>query len=71
MEVNDRIFSTAVDMSYTFPPHIIAGVDDIGDMEKALEFGKAAKLARDITLDLFATHDSASVQVGFRLRTYN
>lgn len=74
-EVNDRIFSTSVDLVYTFKPFAIKAPND----NKKLEFdvanvGDAAKtgapwdgenaqtLARNITLDVFANDESASVQ---------
>jgi len=70
--VNDRIFSTSVDLSYTFSPVLLSAPKD----EKKLEFSVpdgdliggvwdgegVAKRARKITLDVFATDDSASVQ---------
>jgi len=61
-EVDDRIFSTAVDMTYTFPPFALAGVDGIAALEKQFEFAAAAATARGITLEVFATDESASVQ---------
>jgi urate oxidase len=72
--VNDRIFSTSVDLSYTFSPVPLSPPKD----EKKLEFSVpdgadlvggtwdgegVAERARKITLDVFATDDSASVQV--------
>ena len=78
-EVDDRIFSTSVDLLYTFAPFEITAPKD----EKKLEFGKeqiegtgglgawegikAAKFARETTLSVFATDESASVQVRLRL----
>ena len=75
-EVDDRIFSTSVDLLYTFAPFEIAAPQD----EKRLEFdkhhikgpgglgawngAKASESAREITLEVFATDESASVQVG-------
>lgn len=74
-EVDDRIFSTSVDVLYTFAPFEIAAPRD----EKKLEFDKgqikgdgglgawdgtkAGESAREITLEIFATDESASVQV--------
>ncbi|KAF7969942.1 hypothetical protein HWV62_25474 [Athelia sp. TMB] len=72
--VSDRIFSTAVDLSYTFAPVPLTAPAD----EKKVEFavpeetaelvggawdgvGTAAR-ARAATLDVFATDESASVQ---------
>jgi urate oxidase len=62
-EVDDRIFSTAVDMTYTFPPFALTGVDGIAELGRRFAFEEAATKARRITLDVFATDDSASVQV--------
>jgi len=71
--VDDRIFSTAVDLSYTFYPVPLSAPKD----EKKLDFnvpegpglaggvwdGKGvAERARKVTLDVFATDESASVQ---------
>lgn len=74
-EVNDRIFSTSVDLLYAFTPFEIAAPED----EKRLHFGKeqikgpgglgawdgakVSESAREITLQVFATDESASVQV--------
>jgi len=71
--VDDRIFSTAVDVSYTFAPFNIPPTKD----EKKLEFSvpEGAELeggvwdpevsgrARKVTMKVFADDDSASVQV--------
>ena len=74
-EVCDRIFSTSVDLLYTFAPFEITAPED----EKKLEFDrgqikgaggleawegiKVGESAREITLETFATDESASVQV--------
>ena len=78
VEVDDRIFSTSIDLNYTFAPiHIQSPTD-----EKKLDFiiplqkgekgyegsvwdDKVPERARLATLDIFATDDSASVQVWF------
>lgn len=75
VEVDDRIFSTSVDLAYTFAP--IALVAPTDDKKLALEVPAAlaqeeiggvwdadgvAERARTATLDVFAKHDSASVQ---------
>ncbi|KAG6843405.1 hypothetical protein H0H93_001138, partial [Arthromyces matolae] len=70
-EVDDRIFSTAVDLQYSFEAINLPAPTD----EKKLEFKLGenvkgsvwdavgvAKRARDITLEVFADDDSASVQ---------
>lgn len=76
VEVNDRIFSTSVDLSYTFAPISIKAPTD----EKKVEFiiplqkgeeGYAGSVwdddvagrARKATLEVFAVDESASVQV--------
>ena len=71
--VNDRIFSTSIDLSYTFTPVSLTAPAD----EKKLDFqvpdgselvGGAwdgedvADRARRVTLEVFATDESASVQ---------
>lgn len=74
-EVDDRIFSTSVELLYTFAPFEIAAPRD----EKKLEFCKeqirgagglgawegpqVGESARAITLETFAVDESASVQV--------
>ncbi|KAF9650233.1 uricase [Thelephora ganbajun] len=74
VEVDDRIFSTSVDLLYTFAPFEITAPKD----EKKLDFGKeqikgegglaawegikVGESAREITLSVFATDESASVQ---------
>ena len=74
MEVNDRIFSTSIDLTYTFAPLAIpAPADGQGKVFDAPVSGDAAKgtawdgdalaaAARGITLEVFATDESASVQ---------
>jgi urate oxidase len=77
--VNDRIFSTSVDLSYNFKSVKLVSPQD----DKKLEFQVPLKKgdegyegsvwdedvptrARDATLQVFAIDESASVQVGFR-----
>ncbi|KAI3602240.1 uricase (urate oxidase) [Moniliophthora roreri] len=72
-EVDDRIFSTSVDLLYTFTPIDIPAPKD----ELKLDFSvpqviqggvwdtKVPEKARGITLEVFAEDDSASVQVRF------
>jgi len=68
-EVDDRIFSTSIDLTYTFAPISIEAPGD----EKKLEFKVGTgdggiwdttvpTKARKATLEIFATDDSASVQ---------
>lgn len=74
VEVNDRIFSTAVDLSYVYKPFAVPPPTD----EKKLlvnvsgtdaeagtpwEGETVAENARKITLETFAEDESASVQV--------
>lgn len=74
-EVDDRIFSTSVDLLYTFAPFEITAPKD----DKRLDFDgeqivgagglgawegiKVSESARKITLSVFATDESSSVQV--------
>jgi urate oxidase len=80
--VNDRIFSTSVDLSYTFSPvHLSAPKDekkhDFAVPEGADLVGGAwdgegvAEKARKITLEVFATDESASVQVCTSLKIHS
>ncbi|KAF9223236.1 uricase [Gyrodon lividus] len=85
VEVPERIFSTSIDLTYTFSPVSIATPTDLEfldfDVPQNLAFdsqggvkGKGeggvwdalgvAERARTATLDVFATDESASVQVG-------
>ncbi|KAG8961551.1 hypothetical protein FRC03_005272 [Tulasnella sp. 419] len=63
IEVSDRIFSTAVDYDYNFilpDEHLtIEGLKKLGEISR---FEQVAASARQITLDTFATDESASVQ---------
>ena len=76
VEVDDRIFSTSIDLNYTFAPiHIQFPTDEkkldfivpIQKGEKGYEGSvwddEIPERARLATLDIFATDDSASVQV--------
>jgi len=72
--VNDRIFSTSVDLSYTFAPVDLTAPTDEKKFEFAVPAQSAeltggawdgvatAERARKVTLDIFATDESASVQ---------
>ena len=64
-EVNDRIFSTSVNLNYSFKPLSIgaAGEEDLKKIKAESDFDKTAGRAREITLEVFATDESASVQV--------
>ncbi|KZT57633.1 putative urate oxidase [Calocera cornea HHB12733] len=62
-EVNDRIFSTEVDLSYTFAmPAGPLTAEGIAALQDRVKFDKTAESAKQITLDVFATDESASVQ---------
>jgi len=67
-EVSDRIFSTAIDLSYTFAPpsaskHLVPlTIDKLGALDAEYEFDKVAESARRVTLEVFAEDESASVQ---------
>jgi hypothetical protein len=72
MEVDDRIFSTSVDLEYTFAPVNILAPSDAEKLEftvpSTIEKGslwdtEVLAKARKTTLEIFATDDSASVQV--------
>lgn len=74
MEVNDRIFSTSVDLEYTFAPVVISPPKDGKKLEfvvpDMIEQGsvwdeKVAERARRATLEVFAKDESASVQVRY------
>lgn len=67
-EAEERVFSTAVNMTYTFPAFTLGGVAGLGALEGRYGFGDAASKARGITLEVFATDESASVQVRERVR---
>lgn len=62
VEVNDRILSTSVDLSYVYPD-ITIDPQGLAGLESAMEFEKVFKTAKEVTLELFATDESASVQV--------
>ncbi|KAL7413315.1 hypothetical protein BDY24DRAFT_389646 [Mrakia frigida] len=63
-EVEDRIFSTSVTLSYDFvlPPNVPLTIDSLPEVDAALGFTKTAEAGRKTTLEVFATDDSASVQ---------
>lgn len=62
-EAKDRILSTAVDLTYVFPRHVLRGAEDISAVDAVLDVKGAAQVARETTLRVFC-EDSASVQVG-------
>lgn len=69
-EVDDRIFSTSVDLSYTFSTISIPSPSDEAKLEFVIPQGSGGDVwdegvssrARKITLDVFAADSSASVQ---------
>lgn len=68
VEVNDRIFSTAVDLSFTYSPIALGPHANLVSTLSSLittpgyAFSTIAARAREITLTTFATDESASVQ---------
>jgi urate oxidase len=75
-EVDDRIFSTSVDLSYTFAPINVRTptrseffAPTFVANGSVWDCGATADRARRSTLEVFATDESASVQVGFKLKS--
>jgi len=70
VEVNDRIFSTSIDLTYTYAPFALSFTGGNTGEVKVSENGegtawdgeKVAESARKVTLDVFAVDESASVQ---------
>jgi urate oxidase len=65
--VSDRIFSTSVDLQYTFITSALQAftcIDNVGAVDGAAQFNQVAASAKEVTLEVFATDESASVQVG-------
>lgn len=58
-------------MSYTFTIPSYGGIDKLSDLEVETQFDRVASSAKEVTLEVFATDESASVQVGFYLDRYN
>lgn len=73
VEVNDRIFSTSIDLTYTFAPFPVSQSTSVdvpklvsaedGAAGSAWDGDAVAVRARAATLELFAEDESASVQV--------
>jgi len=66
-EASDRIFATTIDATWTYAPAASAGLHRPNRMsrepaEQALNFNSLFEEARRTILELFATHDSKSVQ---------
>jgi len=69
VEVSDRIFSTAVDLEYTFTGPVVLLTAEgkvteasLENVKNEKEFDAVARRARAITLETFAEDESASVQ---------
>ncbi|CAG8583638.1 14931_t:CDS:2, partial [Acaulospora colombiana] len=60
--VSDRIFSTSVDLQYTFGSLSFGSMDKVGSVDGDAQFNKVAASAKETTLEVFATDESASVQ---------
>ncbi|KAG8807312.1 hypothetical protein FRC17_004523 [Serendipita sp. 399] len=62
--VSDRIFSTSVDLTYTFslPALSFGTIDGLGDLDVEAQFNRVAASAKEVTLEVFAVDESASVQ---------
>jgi len=76
IDVDDRVFSTSIDLSYTFAPIQIQSPSDEKKLDFVVPIQKGEKgyegsvwddeipgRVRTATLDIFATDESASVQV--------
>lgn len=63
-EVDDRIFSTSVDLKYDvqLPPNVPLTIDNIAKIDKFADFQNVYQKTRRATLEVFATDESASVQ---------
>lgn len=63
-EVADRLFSTSVTLDYTvpLPSSIPLTIDSITEIGKKLDFPRIFRTAKEVTLEVFATDESASVQ---------
>ncbi|CCO28922.1 urate oxidase [Rhizoctonia solani AG-1 IB] len=62
-EVDDRIFSTSIDLDYNVQlPNEPITIDGLGAIGEKAKFGELQSSVRKITLETFATDESASVQ---------
>ncbi|QRV89743.1 uricase [Ceratobasidium sp. AG-Ba] len=62
-EVDDRIFSTSIDLDYSVKlPDEPVTIDGLGAIGKYAKFEELRKSVQKITLETFATDESASVQ---------
>ncbi|WVR09767.1 urate oxidase [Kwoniella sp. DSM 27419] len=72
-EVADRIFSTSVSLQnvITLPPNTPLTIDNLGHIEKELDFLKVLPQIKKDVLETFATDESASVQATMYLTMQN
>ncbi|KAG8714095.1 hypothetical protein FRC11_009873 [Ceratobasidium sp. 423] len=62
-QVDDRIFSTSIDLDYSIKlPDGPVTIDGLGALGEKAKFSELQSSARKITLETFATDESASVQ---------
>ncbi|ELU40375.1 uricase (Urate oxidase) [Rhizoctonia solani AG-1 IA] len=63
VEVDDRIFSTSIDLDYSIKlPNEPITIDGLGSLGEKAKFRELQSNVRKITLETFATDESASVQ---------
>jgi len=64
VEVDDRIFSTSIEQTYVYSPIELgdASEETLDKLKEEFSFDKTAARAREVTLTVFATDESASVQ---------
>ncbi|CAE6425433.1 unnamed protein product [Rhizoctonia solani] len=63
VDVDDRIFSTSIDLDYSIKlPDEPVTIDGLGAIGEKAKFSELQASARKITLETFATDESASVQ---------
>lgn len=62
--VSDRIFSTAVDASYTLasPPSSLLALSSLGQLGSLFDYSTIAQNVKSATIETFALDESASVQ---------
>jgi hypothetical protein len=63
VEVSDRIFSTSVDATWDFEAATVSGPDDLPALGEKMQYAAVTEHAKTVTLEIFATDESASVQV--------
>ena len=63
--VTDRIFSTSVELTYTYalPALSFSAIEKLEALDIEAKFNQVAASAKETTLEVFATDESASVQV--------